>query len=264
MSVTDVPFTTIEYEERGTVQVYADGEALAQAAAALLATTVAGTTGHAYIALSGGATPKRMGQLLAESPYRERIDWRNIEFFWGDERFVPEESPESNSGEARRTFLSKVEVEPSRINPFPTSIADENLAAEMYATQLKTVFNETDVTPRFDLVFLGMGDDGHTLSLFPGTTAIHETERFAVSNYVPKLDTTRLTLTAPLVNAAHRVAFLVGGAGKAATLARVLDGPVDVDTLPSQIIRPTDGQLLWLVDEAASANLLRRPAATDD
>ena len=264
MSVTGIPSRTIDYGARGTVRVYADGEALAQAAAALLADTVASATGHAYIALSGGSTPKRMGQLLAEPPYRETIAWRNIEFFWGDERFVPEDSPESNSGEARRTFLEKVDIEPSRINPFPTTVRDADLAAEMYATILKTVFNETDVAPRFDLVFLGMGDDGHTLSLFPGTAAIHETQRFVVANYVPKLETTRLTLTAPVVNAARRVAFLVGGSGKAETLAKVLDGPVDVETLPSQIIRPTDGELLWLVDEAAAADLARRPAASND
>ncbi len=264
MSVTGVPTRTIDYGPRGTVRVYADGEALAQAAAALLAETVASATGHAYIALSGGSTPKRMGQLLAGPPYQETIPWRNIEFFWGDERFVPEDNPESNSGEARRTFLDTVDVEPSRINPFPTTVRDAGLAAEMYATQLKTVFNETDVAPRFDLVFLGMGDDGHTLSLFPGTAAIHETERFVVANYVPKLDTTRLTLTAPVVNAAQRVAFLVGGSGKAETLAKVLDGPVDVDTLPSQIIRPTDGELLWLVDEAAATDLARQSAASND
>ena len=255
------PVSTIDYGERGTVRIYADGEALAEAAAALLASTIAGATGHAYIALSGGSTPKRMGQLLAGSPYRDSVDWRNAEFFWGDERFVPEDSHESNAGEARRTFLDKVDVEPSRINPFATTVPDPNLAAEMYATQIRTVFGETDSLPRFDLVFLGMGDDGHTLSLFPGTTAIHETERLAVANYVPKLDTTRLTLTAPLVNAARRVAFLVGGAGKAETLARVLDGPVDVNTLPSQIIRPAEGELLWLVDPAAAAQLARRADA---
>ncbi len=264
MSVTKAPFRTIDYGERGVVRVYADGEALARAAAALLANTVSSATGHAYIALSGGSTPKRMGQLLAQAPYQETIPWRNIEFFWGDERFVPEDSPESNSGEARRTFLDRVDVEPGRINPFPTTVRDADLAAEMYATQLKTVFNETDATPRFDLVFLGMGDDGHTLSLFPGTAAIHETERFVVANYVPKLDTTRLTLTALVVNAAQRVAFLVGGAGKAETLSKVLDGPVDIDTLPSQIIQPVDGELLWLVDEAAAANLARQPAAMND
>lgn len=263
MSASATPSRMIDYAERGTVRVYADGEALARAAAELLAQTVTDSTGHAYIALSGGSTPKRMGQLLAAAPFRETIAWRDIEFFWGDERFVPEESPESNSGEARRTFLDHVEVEPGRINPFPTNLRDASLAAEMYATQLKTVFNETDTTPRFDLVFLGMGDDGHTLSLFPGTAAIHETEHFAVANYVPKLDTTRLTLTARVVNAARTVAFLVGGAGKAETLAKVLDGPVDVDMLPSQIIRPEDGALLWLVDEAAAAKLSRQSEPTD-
>ena len=264
MSERATEFRTIDYGERGTVRVYADGEALAQAAAGLLAETVGQTTGHAFVALSGGSTPKRMGQLLAEPPFRDTVAWREIEFFWGDERYVPEDSPESNSGEARRTFLSKVDVEPGRINPFPTGVPDPDLAAEMYATQIKTVFGQTDGTPRFDLVFLGMGDDGHTLSLFPGTSAIHETERFAVANHVPKLDATRLTMTAPLVNAAHRVAFLIGGAGKAGTLAKVLDGPIDVETLPSQIIRPKEGQLLWLIDEAAAAGLARNTGAADE
>ena len=263
MDVSAPDGRTIDYGERGTVRIYADGEALARAAAGLLADTVGERTGHAFIALSGGSTPKRMGQLLAEAPFRDTVAWREIECFWGDERYVPEDSPESNSGEARRTFLEKVDAEPGRINPFPTAVSDINLAAEMYATQIRTVFGATDGVPRFDLVFLGMGDDGHTLSLFPGTAAIHETERLAVANHVPKLDATRLTLTAPVVNAARRVAFLVGGSGKAETLARVLDGPVDVDLLPSQIIRPTDGELLWLVDEAAAAQLARNPRDAD-
>ncbi len=251
------PMATIDYGERGTVRVYADGEALARAAADTFARSAEAATGHAFIALSGGSTPKRMGQLLADAPYRDVIDWRNIEFFWGDERYVPEDSPESNAGEAKRIFLDKVKVDPARVNPFPTSVPDVNLAAEMYATQIRTVFGETDGTPVFDLVFLGMGDDGHTLSLFPGTSAITETERLVVANPVEKLDTVRLTMTAPLVNAARRVAFLVGGAGKADRLAEVLDGPVDVQRLPCQIIRPTGGELLWLVDAAAAARLAR-------
>jgi 6-phosphogluconolactonase len=257
-----VPSRTIDYGERGTVRVHADGEALARAAAALFAETVAGAAGHPHVALSGGSTPKRMGQLLAEPPYRDEVPWREIEFFWGDERYVPEESPESNAGEARRTFLDRVGVEPSRLNPFPTTVPDAELAADMYATQIRTVFGETDGFPAFDLVFLGMGDDGHTLSLFPGTAAIAETERLAVANPVEKLDTVRLTMTAPLVNAARRVAFLVGGAGKAERLAEVLDGPVDVDRLPCQIIRPASGELLWLVDEAAAAGLARQGGGT--
>ena len=177
---------TIDYGERGTVRVFPDAEALARAAADLLAGVVGDKAGLSYIALSGGSTPKRMGQLLADSPYREAIDWRSIEFFWGDERYVPEDNPESNSGEARRTFLNQVGVEPSRINPFPTTVSSPDLAAEMYATQIKTVFGETDGLPRFDLVFLGMGDDGHTLSLFPGTEAIHETGRLVAANFVPQ------------------------------------------------------------------------------
>ena len=118
------PRATIDYGERGTVQVYADGEALARAAAASFAEAAAGASGHAYIALSGGSTPRRMGQLLADMPYRDSIDWRNIEFFWGDERCVLEESPESNAGEAKRIFLDKVDVDPARINPFPTTVSD--------------------------------------------------------------------------------------------------------------------------------------------
>ena len=138
------------------------------------------------------------------------------------------------------------------------------LAAEMYATQIRTVFGETDGLARFDLVFLGMGDDGHTLSLFPGTSAVAETERLVVANPVEKLDTVRLTMTAPLVNAAHRVVFLVGGAGKADRLAEVLDGPVDIDRLPCQIIRPTGGELIWLVDAAAAAGLARTSESAGD
>lgn len=265
LTMTDAitPVRSIDYGERGTVLVYADGEQLARAAAALFAEAASEASGHPRIALSGGSTPKRMGQLLAADPYRDSIQWREIEFFWGDERYVPEESPESNSGEARRTFLDTVDADEARINPFPTTVSDPRLAAEMYATQIRTVFGETDGIPVFDLVLLGMGDDGHTLSLFPGTEAIHETERLVVANHVPKLDTTRLTMTAPLVNAARRVAFLVGGAGKAATLTRVLDGGIDIETLPSQIIRPAHGQLLWLVDEAAAAGLGRGAGTSD-
>ncbi|HEV2528693.1 MAG TPA: 6-phosphogluconolactonase [Thermomicrobiales bacterium] len=258
------PQATIDYGERGIVRVYPDGEALARAAADVFAESAANARGHAFIALSGGSTPKRMGQLLAEPPYRDTIDWRNIEFFWGDERYVPEESPESNAGEARRILLDKVDADPARINPFPTTVGDVGLAAEMYATQIRTVFGETDGMPSFDLVFLGMGDDGHTLSLFPGTSALAETERLVVANPVEKLDTVRLTMTAPLVNAARRVVFLVGGAGKAERLAEVLDGPIETDRLPAQLIRPKGGELIWLVDAAAAARLTRDGESSGD
>lgn len=257
-SVSDAPepSRTLNYGERGTVQVYPDSEMLAQAAAATFGEVASqATSGPVFIALSGGSTPKRMGELLASPLYSENLPWNMIEVFWGDERWVPEESDESNSGVARRTFLDHVPAEPGRIHPFPTHLADPQMAAEMYATQIRTVFGETDVVPRFDLVFLGMGDDGHTASLFPGTDAIHETEKLVVAHFVPKLDATRLTLTPPVLNAAKRVVFLVGGSGKAEMLAKVLDGPVDVDEFPSQVVRPNDGELIWLVDEAAAAQL---------
>lgn len=198
-----------------------------------------------------------MGHLLAQPPYRDGLPWRTIEVFWGDERWVPEESPESNAGEAKRTFLNMVDVEPSRLNPVPTQVQDPHVAARMYATQIKTVFGDVSGTPVFDLIFLGMGDDGHTASLFPGTAAIHDTEDLVIAHHVPKLDATRVTFGSTLINAARKVVFLVGGAGKAETLARVLDGPIDIDTLPSQVVRPTDGDLIWLVDAAAAAGLVK-------
>lgn len=251
---------TLDYGERGTVRVYRDGDALARAAAQTFAAAVIHPArARAFVALSGGSTPGKMGHLLAQPPYRDEIPWRSIEVFWGDERWVPEESPESNAGEAMRALLNQVDVEPSRINPVPTQVQDPQVAARMYATQIKTVFGDVTGMPAFDLIFLGMGDDGHTASLFPGTTAIHDTEHLVIAHHVPKLNATRVTFGPALINAARQVAFLVGGAGKAETLARVLDGPIDVDTLSSQVVRPTRGQLVWLVDAAAATGLAKMP-----
>ena len=265
MSVTGVPTRTIDYGPRGTVRVYADGEALAQAAAALLAETVASATGHAYIALSGGSTPKRMGQLLAGPSYQETIPWRNIEFFWGDERFVPEDNPESNSGEARRTFLDKVDVEPSRINPFPTH-GPATPASPPRCTLPSSKRSSTRPMSRRASISSSSAwvTTGTPCRSSPARPRSMNRSASSSPTTFPKLDTTRLTLTAPVVNAAQRIAFLVGGSGKAETLAKVLDGPVDVNTLPSQIIRPTDGELLWLVDEAAATDLARQSAASND
>jgi len=263
---TPEPLHVLAYGRRGEVRVYPDAEALARAAAATFVRAVgeaAAARGRAFVALSGGSTPRRMGELLATPGYRDLVPWASVEIFWGDERWVPETSDESNAGVAKRTFLDKVPVEPSRINPFPTSLADPELAASMYSTQLKTVFGVTDGPPAFDLVLLGMGDDGHTASLFPGTAAIHETAALVVAHRVPKLDAWRLTLTPAAINAAREVVFLVGGAGKAATLAWVLEAPERVDELPSQVVRPSGGRLVWLVDEAAAAEL-RGPGDAKD
>lgn len=250
---------TIDYGERGEVRVVADGAALAAEAAGMLIDVVNETNGQsAAIALSGGSTPKAMGALLAQPPYRDMLAAADCHFFWGDERWVPLSDPESNAGEAIRGFLQPAGVRPDRIHAFLTENITPEESAGLYAEWLLPWAGDGRSIPRLRLVFLGMGDDGHTLSLFPGTAAIHETRRWVVPNDVPKLGTTRVTMTAPVVNAADDVVFLVGGAGKADRLASVLDDPVDVDRLPSQIIRPMAGGPIWLVDEAAAAQLERR------
>lgn len=249
---------TIDYGDRGTVIVVADADALAQAAADLVKLTIddARTTyNRALVALSGGSTPKRMGQILASSPYSETVAWRDAEFFWGDERWVPLDSPESNAGEALRTYLQQVPVPGEQIHPYATTSSTPEASAEQMAAEIAT-YGEAETT-RFNLILLGMGDDGHTASLFPGTAAIHESDRLVVSHRVEKLDATRLTFTPVLINAAHKVVFLVGGEGKAEMLHKVLDGPVDVDSYPSQVVRPASGTLTWLIDEAAAAQLER-------
>ena len=246
---------TLDYGERGTVLVVPDGDALAEMAANLLLTVAQEADsggGKALVALSGGSTPKKMGQLLATEPLRSKVPWSGLEVFWGDERWVPLDDAESNAGEAKRGFLDIVPIPESQVHPFVT----EGVEPEQSASDMESTIAGIN-GGRFDLVLLGMGDDGHTASLFPGTAAIHETERQVVSHWVDKLNTTRLTFTPPLINAAQTVAFLAGGAGKAEMLSNVLDSPIDVDTFPSQVVRPSSGNLIWIVDEAAAANLER-------
>ena len=239
---------------RGRIEVVPDAAALAQAAADLFArvtTEAVAARGRTAVALSGGSTPRQMGELLASS-HRDRVPWDRLEVFWGDERWVPESSPESNAGVAKRTFLDRVPIPPRRVHAFPTVGLEPDAAAAAYEDTLRSVLGSH---PRFDLVLLGIGDDGHTASLFPGTAALRERTALAVANHVPKLDATRLTLTVPVLNAGGEVVFLVGGAGKAGTLAAVLKGPDRPDELPAQLIRPTSGRLLWLVDRDAAAQL---------
>jgi 6-phosphogluconolactonase len=253
---------TIDYGERGEVRLVANAEALAAVAAAILLDVVNRTRGKTgAVALSGGSTPKAMGVILAQAPASEALRDSTAHFFWGDERWVPLSDPESNAGEAIRGWLEPAGVPSSRIHPFRIDRITPEESADLYAEWLLPWAPNERSFPRLDLVFLGMGDDGHTLSLFPGTAAIHETHRWVVPNDVPKLNTTRLTMTAPVVNAARQVVFLVGGSGKADRLAAVLDGPVDVDLLPSQIIRPISGGPIWLIDEAAAAKLAKLPEA---
>jgi 6-phosphogluconolactonase len=203
-----------------------------------------------------------MGAILAREPYRSRVPWDRVHVFWGDERWVPLGSPESNAGEAKRGFLDLVPIPPGNVHPWDTEAESPRPAAMAYESLLRQVLSAPDGLPRFDLVLLGMGDDGHTASLFPNTAALAPDDHLAVANYVPRMDATRLTLTAPVLNAGREVLFLVGGPGKADTLEAVLEGPELPATFPAQLIRPgtADGRLCWLVDEDAGAKLSCREA----
>ncbi len=248
----------LDYGPRGTVHVFADAEALAVAAAEtfvrVTGDAIAARDGAA-VALSGGSTPRRMGELLAEAPFRDRVAWDRLEVFWGDERWVLETSPESNAGVARRTFLDRVPIPPDQIHPMPTVGLEADEAAAAYAETLRTLLGGTNGMPRFDLILLGMGDDGHTASLFPGTAAIRERTALVVAHHVPKLGALRLTMTPAVLNAGREVVFLVSGAAKAERLAEVLEGPERPDELPAQVVRPAEGRLTWLVDRDAAARL---------
>ena len=202
--------------------------------------------------LSGGSTPKALYALLAESPYKESIPWGKLHFFWGDERAVPFEDSRNNAKMCYDELLDKVPVKAENIHIMRTDITPEESAAE-YEKIIKSYFEGSETT--FDFVLLGMGDDGHTLSLFPGTEVIHEQNALATSFFLQAQDMYRITLTAPVVNNAACVAFLAAGAGKAEVLKQVLKGEKNIDLYPSQIIQPEKGQLHWFVDEAAAALL---------
>src|SRR5690606_983517 len=176
--------------------------------------------------------------------------------FWGDERTVPPDHPDSNYRMAKEALLDFVALPASNVHRISGELEPARAAAE-YEQTLRSFFAKRAGKTRFDLILLGMGDDGHTASLFPDTEALNETERLVVANHVPKLDTWRITLTAPIINDAAHVAFLVAGAGKAAVLKRVLQGPRQPHKLPSQLIQPVDGELVWLLDKAAASELDR-------
>ena len=203
--------------------------------------------GRFSFVLAGGSTPKALYELLASGQYRDQIDWPHVEIYFGDERTVPPDHKDSNYGMASEAMLAKLPIPESRVYRMRGEIDPEEAAKE-YGLLLKEKFG--DGGP--DLVLLGMGDDGHTASLFPGTTALAETKHRAFANPVPKLNTTRLTMTAPFINRARKVLITVTGASKAQRLAEVLEGARDPERLPVQLIQPQSGRLTWLVDSAAA------------
>lgn len=221
--------------------------------------------GSFAVALSGGSTPRGLYALLAREesdPVGTRIPWQQIRFFWGDERHVPPDHPDSNYRLAYEALLSKVPVPAGYIHRIPAERPDPSEAAEEYARTLQEHVGLGDGgLPRFDLVLLGMGPDGHTASLFSGSAAVHERARLVVAPWIEKLRTYRITLTPPVLNNAACVLFLVAGPDKADTLHAVLSGGDQPDRFPAQIIRPSNGQLIWLVDRAAGRRLAGGGAA---
>jgi len=242
------------------LEVVADGEALARKAAGYIV-RIAGEAiaarGQFSIGLPGGSTPRALFKRLASPAWASRIDWARAHVFWGDERCVPPDHAESNYRLAREMLLDRVPLPPEHSHRIAGELAPAE-AARRYEAELRAFFSGDEremPQPRFDLLLLGMGEDGHTASLFPGTTALRETERWAVENYVPRLDSWRVTLTVPAINAAAHVLFLVSGAAKAETLRAVLHGPRQPEIYPAQLVRPQAGRLLWLVDRAATTRL---------
>jgi 6-phosphogluconolactonase len=242
------------------IQIVADVEAISRKAAEVIMGLMAETLNtktHFSIALSGGSTPKSLFTLLADDvSLRTQVDWDKVHFFWGDERHVPPDHPDSNFRMAYEAMLSKVPVQETNIHRVRAEEQDASKAAEEYEDELRTFFNlKPGELPRFDCVLLGMGPDGHTASLFPGTEALREQKRLVVSNWVEKFRTHRITLTAPAINNADCIIFLVSGEEKAEVLREVLEGEKNTELFPSQLIKPSHGKLLWLVAQSATTKL---------
>jgi len=209
------------------------------------------------VALAGGGTPRGVYELLATPPFSEQIPWGRVHVFWGDERCVPPDDPGSNYRMARETLLDRVPLPTDNIHRVHGEL-DPETAAQAYAAELRDFFGAQ--WPVFDLILLGMGDDGHTASLFPGSDALREKTRPVVGVTAQYQDrpARRVTLTPPAINAARHVMFLVVGASKANALQAVLEGPYQPHRLPAQIVQPTDGHLVWLVDGMAAKKVQRQ------
>ncbi len=211
--------------------------------------------GRFSIALAGGSTPKSLYNLLATNA-RTSLPWDRMFFFWGDERHVPPTDPDSNYRMADESMLSKIPVAPGNVFRIKTENPDAAGIAEDYEQTLRKFFAlDSGQFPRFDLILLGMGPDGHTASLFPGTAALQEKSLLVVANWVEKMKASRISLTLPVLNAAAEVAFLVSGTDKAPALQGVLESDAPGEQYPAKLVRPSNGKLIWLIDRAAASQL---------
>ena len=239
------------------LRIYEDAQELALKSArhfARLADQYVLGSGRFSVALAGGSTPKAMYSLLAEEPFIHTVPWESIFFFWGDERAVPADHIDSNYRMAMDAFLSKVSVPESHIFRMEAESSDPDDAARRYSQLLENLLGLNNA-PRLDLVLLGMGADGHTASLFPHSPALKTDDKFVAANFVDRFQAYRMTLTAKAINLARNVTFLVCGEDKAEALQQVLEGQFQPELFPSQLVRPVNGGLLWMVDKAAASRL---------
>jgi 6-phosphogluconolactonase len=239
------------------IEVFADNGALNSAIAeriAAAARRAVAEHGAFHLVLSGGETPKPLYELLAMPAWKSRVDWGRTHVYWSDERCVPVDDPRSNAGMTRRALLDHVSVPASQIHPLYAGGSPQQAAID-YEGLLRRI--ASGGAPRFDFVLLGLGVDGHTASLFPGTAAVAERQRLVCELYLPEQGMHRLTMTLPLLNQARHIVFLVAGAGKASMLQQVLSDVVDSagQIPPARLVRPVGGELDWLVDAAAASNL---------
>ncbi len=248
-------------ENRPEIKVLADLSALSEYAAEVFAATATRAVeerGSFCVCLSGGSTPGQTYALLSGRRFRSRIPWQDVHFFWGDERCVPTNHPDSLYGMVRKLMLSKAPIPPDNVRRMRGEANNPADAAAEYEEMLREFFQlKAHEKPRFDLILLGMGADGHTASLFPGTAALEERRRLVIPNYVPALKVNRLTLTLPVLNNAALVMFLVAGESKAAALRSIFHNTGEEKRLPAAMIDPPNGRALWLVDRAAATTWVR-------
>ena len=240
------------------LHVLSTAEEAAQAAAELVASLAeeSGTSqGRFTVALSGGSTPRRLYQILASPPYAKGMAWDRWHVFWGDERCVPPDHEDSNYRMAKDALLDRVPIPPTHIRRMRGD-AVPDVAAEEYETLLRAGFQKSE--PQFDLLLLGIGDDGHTASLFPGTAALQECSKLVVANWVPQLKGHRITFTLPLINSARVIVFLDTDAAKAEILRRVLEPTPSEAMLPAAMVRPSNGAVHWFLTQDAARLLSRK------
>ncbi len=259
-------------DRKSEIVVLADRAALTREAASrfvLIANQAIAARGRFAVALSGGSTPRDLYQLLATREFSSQLDWSRVHLFWGDERSVPPDHPDSNFRMANEALISRVPIPQSNVHRIYAEL-NPDAAAREYERTLEKFFTfntpsplsrgrdgegDRQAQPRFDLILLGLGEDAHTASLFPRTPALQETTRWVTANYIEKLKMYRITLSPPILNAAENIVFLVAGADKAKAVFAVLRGAYRPDDFPAKLVQPTNGHAVWLLDQAASAKL---------